>query len=124
MPAILDAGRGSGRAEAPMRTRQANDTALRAWLARRLLAVLALALAMTIAAAGAALAAPSHPSGQRGSAPNAAAHAATAATHQTAQDGASPAVPLVFAGILLLAVASPTLPRCHSRHGHDCWERW
>jgi hypothetical protein len=118
-----------------MRTRRPIDTTLapRGWLARgSLLAlVLALALALTIAAAGAALAAPGHPSGQERTAPaRAAARPGTAAAGQAAAEeepGApSPVVPLVFAGILLLAVASPALPRYprFSRYGYDRGERW
>jgi hypothetical protein len=118
-----------------MRIRRPIDNTLapRGWLARgSLLAfVLALALALTIAAAGAALAAPGHPSGRERPAPaGAAAPAGTAAADQAAAEvepGApSPVVPLVFAGILLLAVASPALPRHprFSRYGYDRGERW
>jgi hypothetical protein len=121
-------------AEAPMRTRRPIDTTLAPTgrLARGplLALVLALALALTIAAAGTALAAPGHPSGQERTAPaGAAARAGTAAADQAAAEepGApSPVVPLVFAGILLLAVASPALPRHprFSRYGYDRGERW
>jgi hypothetical protein len=112
-----------------MRTRRPIDTTLapRGLLARgSLLAlVLALALALTIGAA------PGHPSGQERPTPaGAAARPGTAAADQAAagqEPGApSPVVPLVFAGILLLAVASPALPRYprFPRYGYDRGERW
>jgi hypothetical protein len=112
-----------------MRTRRPIDTTLapRGWLARGSLLALVLALALTIAAAGAALATPGHPSGQERTA---AARPGTAAAGQAVAEeepsAPSPVVPLVFAGILLLAVASPALPRYprFSRYGYDRGERW
>ncbi len=107
-----------------MRTGHPIETTSRGRLARGLLVVLALALVMTIAAAGAALALDSRPAGQHGPAP-APAHSRTAGVDETAsQDSSSPMVPLVFAGILILAVASPALPRHYSRYGHYRGERW
>jgi hypothetical protein len=115
-----------------MRTRPIDTTlAPRGRLARGPLLALVLALALTIAAAGAALAAPGHPSGrQRPTPAGGAARPQTAAADRAAAEqepGApAPVVPLVFAGILLLAVASPALPR-HPRFfrsGYDRGERW
>ncbi len=87
-------------------------TTSRRWLTRRLLVVLGLALAITMAGATVALAAPGHSSGKR----HPAVHETTASTAGRAApderpasggDGPSPAVPLVFAGILILAAAGP-----------------
>jgi hypothetical protein len=107
-----------------MRARCQIETTPRGWPARRLLLVLALALLMTVAAAGAALASPGHPSGQHRSAPATARSSTAAADDAAARDGISPVVPLVFAGILILAVASPTRPRIYSRNGYYRGERW
>jgi hypothetical protein len=104
-----------------MHTRRATGMAPRGPLARRLLIVLALALVMTIAAAGAAVAATGHASG-KGRAP--AAQAGAPAADEAAENSSSPMVPLVFAGILILALASPALPR-YSRSGYYVrGERW
>jgi hypothetical protein len=112
-----------------MRTRCPIDTS--APRVRRVsLLALVLAVAMTIAVAGAALAAPDRASGQKRPTPaGAAARPGSAVADQAAEEqpGApSPVVPLVFAGILLLAVASPALPRYprFSRYGYDRGERW
>jgi hypothetical protein len=104
-----------------MRTHRPTETTP-GTLARRLLIALALALVMTLAAAGTALAASGH-AAQR-SAP-AAQQVRTPAADQSAADesNSSPMVPLVFAGILILAVASPALPR-YSRYGYYRGERW
>ena len=98
-----------------MRTHRPTETT-RGTLARRLLIALALALVMTLAAAGTALAASGHAAAQQ---------VRTPAADQPAADesNSSPMVPLVFAGILLLAVASPALPR-YSRYGYYRGERW
>jgi hypothetical protein len=105
-----------------MRTHRPTETT-RGTLARRLLIALALALVMTPAAAGTALAASGHAAAQR-PAP-AAQQVRTPAADQPAADesNSSPMVPLVFAGILILAVASPALPR-YSRYGYYRGERW
>jgi hypothetical protein len=107
-----------------MRARGPIETTLRGWLARRLLVVLTLALLLTVAAAGAALATPKHSSGQLQSAPAAVRSSPAAVQEDAASDGVSPLVPLVFAGILILAVASPTPPRIYSRYGSYRGERW
>jgi len=86
--------------------------------------VLALALVMTIAAAGAGFAATGQAAAEQRPT-SVTAHARTSAADEApAQDGPSPMVPLVFAGILILAVASPTLPRYSSRYGYYRGERW
>jgi hypothetical protein len=108
-----------------MSTRRPTETTSRGWLARRLLIAPALALVMTMAAAGTALAASGHASVQQRSAPAAAQVKTPAADEPAAHDNRSyPMVPLVFAGILILAVASPTLPRYYSRYGYYQGERW
>jgi hypothetical protein len=108
-----------------MRTRRPTDTTLRGRLARRLLVALALALVMTIAAAETALAS-GHDSTERRSAP-AAGQTRTPPAPEPAADesSSSPMIVLVFAGILILAVASPALPR-YSRYGYRYYrgERW
>jgi hypothetical protein len=85
--------------------------------------VLALALVMTIGAAGAALADTGQASSQR-RVPAAQTGIPAADRTAAAEESPSPVVPLVFAGIVILAVASPTRPR-YSRSGYySRWERW
>src|SRR6266536_2436184 len=93
-----------------MRIRRTGTTSRRR-LTRRLLVVLVLALAMTTAGAAAALAAPGHLSGKRQgtvreTTASTTGRAATQQGRPSGKDGSSP-VPLVFAGILLLAAAGP-----------------
>ena len=92
-------------------------------VARRLLLVLVLALLVTVATTGAAVASSGHAAGPQRSAP-AAEHVGTAAAEEAATDGPSPLIPLIFAGILFLAVAFPALPRHYSRYGPHVGERW
>jgi len=106
-----------------MRARGPIETIPRGWLARRLLVVLTLALSLTVAAAGAA-AATGHPSGQQRPAPAAVQPRTAAADEDASGDGSSSVIPLVFAGILILAVASPARPRIYSRDGSYRGERW
>jgi hypothetical protein len=105
-----------------MHTRRATPRASREGLARRLLIVLALALVMTFAAAGAALAATEHGAKPR-QAPAADRTRVPAADESAAKDSSSSVMPLVFAGILILAVASPVLPR-YSRYGNSHGGHW
>jgi hypothetical protein len=104
-----------------MRTRRSVQATPRGWLARRLLVTLALALVLTIAAAGAALAATGHPSNAR-RVP--AAETGVPAAEETANESSPSVVPLVFAGIVILAVAFPTLPRYPRSGYYSRGERW
>lgn len=99
-----------------MHVRRPTETTYRRWIARRLLLVCAaavLALAMGITVATAALAAPAHAAPHRG-----AVHGGAATTDkpvaeegsQTGDTSSSRVVPLVFAGIVILAAAGPWVP--------------
>ena len=82
-------------------------------MARRLLlagALLALALALGIAGATSALAAPAHPAHTANPAQPAHPTAKAVADEPPASGGVSPAVPLVLAGIVILAASGPWLP--------------
>jgi hypothetical protein len=103
-----------------MHTRRSVQATARGWFARRLLVTLALAMVLTIAGAGAALAATGHSSNQR-RVP--AAENSVPTADETAKERSPSVVPLVFAGIVILAVAFPTLPR-YPRSGYYRGEPW
>ena len=98
-----------------MRTRRTTGTTSWKWMAYRLLVVCALGLFLAIGIAGAstALAAPAHPDGDQEAVRGAAAATAQPVTKQDPaprSDGFSPVVPLVFAGIVILAACGPWVP--------------
>ncbi len=111
-----------------MHVRRPTETTYRRRTARRLLLVCAaavLALTMGITLATAAIAAPARAASDRG-----AVHGSAATTSKPVAEegspageaGSSPVVPLVLAGIVILAAAGPWVPS-PSRYGYYRTER-
>jgi hypothetical protein len=85
----------------------------RTQLTRRLVVavtLLALAMALVVAVASSALAATAHPAPAGHGAGSTAGGKAVAEEPRASGGGVSPAVPLVFAGIVILAASGPWLP--------------
>jgi hypothetical protein len=113
-----------------MHVRRPTETTYRRRIARRLLllcaaAVLALTTGITLATA--AIAAPAHARSDRGAVHGSAATTSKPVAEEDSQAGdagSSPVVPLVLAGIVILAAAGPWLPS-PSRSGYyrieRCW---